>query len=281
MQIKRYTFIFVIWSVLFLSLSAAQAQTAINYRFLEVVDTAGKPVVDAKVETFQRYDLGGRPQSTQQTDHNGTIRKLPVWIGDTSTSGLKVSKPGYFTYEDERAVNDSDGIWIQVEIPQYDPDGPIKIQLFKIPTTVAERKAIEVEQQKRELLLATKRGDAATVRRLLQAGLNANTTDVHGIPLILWAVTNFNVETIKALLAAGADVRSTDKPGRNALLYYMYYAYQHQIDEEVVRSLIEGGADVKAVNTNGETVLTYADHAGAVKIITLLESAGAQRKRQM
>lgn len=274
MQVKRLTFVFVIVFVLFLSLTTAKAQTAVNYRFLEVLDTAEKPVVDAKVETF---GTGGSPLSIQQTDEDGTIKKLPVYYGDYNTSSLKVSKPGYLTYED-KGLFDRYSILLKGENPQYDPDAPIKIELLEMPATSAEREAVEVEQQKRELLLATKQGDAATVRRLLQTGVDANTTDVNGIPAILWAVTKGDVETIKALLAEGADVRSQYKPGRKALLYYLHYTYKGAINDELVRALLEAGADVNAADKNGTTALMLAKQIGDTKIIELLESAGAQHK---
>ncbi|MEW6731024.1 MAG: hypothetical protein AB1489_06785 [Acidobacteriota bacterium] len=53
MQITRSIIVFVILalSTFFLFLTTANAQSAVSYRFLEVVDTAGKPVTGAKVET--------------------------------------------------------------------------------------------------------------------------------------------------------------------------------------------------------------------------------------
>src|SRR5262245_36258172 len=97
MQLNRCTFASIL-ALVFLPLTA-QAQGAINYRFLEVVDTAGKPVVSAKVETFQFRDF--KQQSTQLTDEKGAIKKLPVFYGDFSTYFVRISKPGYLTYEAE------------------------------------------------------------------------------------------------------------------------------------------------------------------------------------
>ena len=85
----RLTFVPVILLILFFPLTAAKAQTGVNYRFLEVVDTAGKPVVKAKVET---------ERSKQETDDNGIVKQFEILSGDFSTRGLKVSKPGYLTY---------------------------------------------------------------------------------------------------------------------------------------------------------------------------------------
>lgn len=272
MRVKRYTFVFVVLSVLFLSLDDVKAQTAVSYRFLEVVDTAGKPVADAQVEPI------GSNSVPLKTDESGLVRNFPVYYGDFNTRGVKISKPGYFSYEDKRLFTYYYSPLLSGENIQHDPRAPIRIELLKMPATPAERKAVEAEQRKRELLMATKHGDAATVRRLLQTGVGADTTDAHGIPAVLWAATTGEAETLKALLAAGADVRSKGKRGRKALLYYLRYTVNGVIDEELVRSLLKAGASVDAVDSNGTTALMLAKQTGNARIIKLLESA-AQRRR--
>ena len=134
-----------------------------------------------------------------------------------------------------------------------------------------------MEQRKRELLLATKLGAAATVKGLLQGGVDANSADVNGISALLWAATSGDAETIKALLGAGAVVRNTGKPGPKVLLYYLYYGveYKRVIDEEVVQGLVKAGADINAVDINGTTPLMLATQSGNAGIVKHLESAGA------
>lgn len=145
-----YAFVIIALPVIFLSLTAAQAQTAVNYRFLEVIDTAGKPVKDASVET-----LGGC-RETRRTDQSGRLEKgLRVCGGDYTTTGFKVSKSGYFAYEDLGFISG----------PFSDRTGqPIRLELLIIPKTDAERKAVGGEQRKREFFTAAKNGDSATVR---------------------------------------------------------------------------------------------------------------------
>ena len=57
------------------------------------------------------------------------------------------------------------------------------------------------------LLLAAKRGDAAGLRALLEAGVKANTTDASGVPAVAWAALAGGDAAIRQLLDAGADVR--------------------------------------------------------------------------
>jgi hypothetical protein len=272
-RVNRSTFAFVVVSLLFLSQGEAQAQTAVSYRFLEVVDTAGKPVADATVEPISSYS------SPLKTDENGVVARIPVYQGDYNTTGLKVSKPGYYTYEDRHLFSHRHDILLQGEKPLYDPRERIKIELLKMPATSAERQTVEAEQRRLELLTASKHGDAATVRRLLHDGVKANAKDVHGIPAILWAITSGDAKTVQALLASKADVRSKNKPGRKALLYYLRYAIVNgQHNEALVRSLVKAGADVNAAESDGATVLMFAKQIGDAKIIKLLEKAGARSK---
>ena len=271
MRATRNIFVFVTlpFCVIFLSLTSANAQTAVNYRFLEVIDMAGKPVADAKVETVGSG--GNRPY---QTDEKGTVSKLPFYYGDFHTTGFKVSKPGYVTHEE--SIPPDDHLYSKLlygEVPQYDSKN-LKVVLLKLPVTERERKAFEAEQRKRELLRAVRWGDPAMVEKLLEDGASATATDVRGIPAILWAVAIGDKRKIEALLNAGADVRDKKRSGRKALLYYMYNL-KHEYDEEVMRALIKRGADVNAVDED-ETILSLAKRYSNARIVKLLEDAGAR-----
>jgi ankyrin repeat protein len=258
--------------LIFLPLTA-KAQGAVSYRFLEVVDTGGKPVPSAKVETFAFRD--GQHQSTQETDENGAIKKLPVFYGDVNTYFISVSKSGYVTYEAERTL--SNHRVFELEIRGYDPYGPFKIELLRMPTTESERKAVEAQRQRWELVSAVRRPDTAKVTMLLKTGVDANETAEYGIPVILWAASDGSVDIVNALLDAGADVRSKDKSGRRVLLHYLAgYAAAATLQLELVQRLIEAGADVNAVGKNGVKVLAAAKRLGDANLVKLLESAGAQ-----
>jgi hypothetical protein len=271
MQLNRWTIAFVFAAIVALPFTPVQAQTAVNYRFLEVVDTAGKPLAAATVETGLAAPL--------KTDEKGAVPALPVYSGDFNTRSLKVSKPGYLTYEGGELLTPTarDEHLLRGEDPKHDPKLRIKIELLKDPVTPAEQQALAVAQHKRQLLWAARQGDDAAVRRLLRTGVDANAADVDGIPAILWAASSGKVAVIKELLAADADVRSKDKPGRKALLYYLYYTTKDEDDVELIRALIKAGADVNAADYSGTTVLSLASKSTNPEILKLVKKAGAIR----
>jgi ankyrin repeat protein len=208
-----------------------------------------------------------------------------MYFGDYNTLDIKVSKPGYLTYEEKnffafhRGRGDESEHYetlLKGESIRYDHKTPIKVELLRMPTTSAEHRTFEVKRQEQELLKAVKYGDAETVRSLLQAGASANATDIYGIPAILLAAIIGNAETIKALLAAGADVRSKNKPGRKALLYYLYSTPGFEI--ELAQSLIAAGADLNAKLYDGETMRSVAKGIGNEELINLLKRAKSKPK---
>ena len=257
--------------VLVTSLVAAHAQTATTYYFLEVIDTAGRPVPGATVESI------GNTSRPLETDENGVLKDFPVSVGDFNTLGFKISKTGYLTFE-QRELYEYRGYWtlLKGEIPSYE-EKRIKVVLLRTPNTADERVSVEAEERRRELLLAVKRNDVATVQKLLEAGVSPNATDVYGIPVILWAAARGHPPTIKALLTAGADVRQQKGRGRKALLYYLdMLRNDNPVDVAVVRSLIEAGADINAVNAHGQKILSLAKQTNDAEVITILEGAGAR-----
>ena len=283
MQMIKYIYVFVIivLSTIFLSLTAANAQMVADYRFLEVVDTDGKPVAGATIET-----LSDR-REVLQTDQKGQLSIILRISSNFEIAELKVAKPGYFSYEDIGIISG----------PFTDRSNRrLKLELLKISGTAAERRAVEDEQRKREFFLAAKNGDSATVRKLLQAGLSANltTTDLRGVPVakdfpvIIFAVTSGDGETFKALLAAGADVRNKDQPGHNVLLYYLSGGFSRyfsrtepkkanliNIYEDGLKKLIKAGADVKVVsNDSGQTTLMLAAYNGTAGMVKILLDKG-------
>lgn len=316
MLLIRYMFISItfILSTFTLLLTNAHAQGTSSYRFLEVVDISGKPVVGAKVE-----QLGTGTKDNLQTNKKGIVPKVTVYLGDNCTTGIKVSKSGYVTtiikffyydshyttketsetlkssyviYEDLGVIEDYKRrqkyyYLLQGEVPQYSEflPIPIKIQLLKLPVTAEEQKNFEVEQKNHELIPAVIKRDIVTVQTLLQAGANPNTIYVNKIPAILWATVNLDVEMVKRLLTAGADVRDKNKSGRKALLYYLQTLYQSNYAEprakqtpsiELVETFIKAGVDVNVADREGKTALTFAKQVGNEEIIKLLESAGAR-----
>lgn len=271
-------------SICFVSFISAAGQTPPgDYRFLEVVDTDGKPVAGAIVEALG-YDRG-----VTSTDLKGQSG-LRTGMRDFRRVEFRVSKPGYFSYEDIGDLGD--------HLIGHSHK-TLKLELLSTDGTAAERRTAEDQQRKRDFFVAVKKGDFTTVRKLLQAGLGANltTTDLRGIPVtkdipvIIWAAASGDGETVKALLAAGADARSKNKPGHTALLYYLkaasYLLPGTGTDDEKaslirsyedgLRMLIRAGADINAVGKGmaGQTPLILAAVRGTPGTVKMLLNAGA------
>ena len=97
-----------------------------DYAFLEVLDSKGKPVPDASVES--RGNISG----SLKTNENGKVRFEAGRDPRNLTSSLfTISKAGYFTFFDLGFYGQGSCEW-----EKY-----VQLELLKIPQTKAERKA--------------------------------------------------------------------------------------------------------------------------------------------
>lgn len=268
-EMTSRTFTFAVFCLLLLT-NTAQAQTPspVSYLFVEVKDTSGKAVDDATV-TFDKVKT--------QTDKDGVAKASHLSWYNERRYDLQVSKAGYLTSEHVLFPYclQSYSIHIRESFPDSAPDPtncnaiPISIRLLKIPVTEAERRSIEADQRKRQLLLAAKRGDAASLLKLLDAGVSPETKDDKGVPAIVWAAFASNADTIKTLLDRGAVVRNKNPLANQALLVYLtdgvrndksFYEQQAAVQprDEVVRKLVDAGADLNIQGSYRGTVLNNA-----------------------
>ncbi len=113
---------------------------------------------------------------------------------------------------------------------------------------------------------AVKRGDSSTVKKLLQAGANANSHDsLYQTPLHD-AAANGHSEIADMLVAAGADVDATDILFGETPLHRA----SRQKSTAIIEVLIRRGAMVNARDKEGETPLHQAaehGHKGIVRIL--------------
>ncbi|HEX8070826.1 MAG TPA: ankyrin repeat domain-containing protein [Pyrinomonadaceae bacterium] len=128
-----------------------------------------------------------------------------------------------------------------------------------------------------ELYEAAAAGDAETVRRLLQAGVDVNVvvnvscpTPCCNVSPLMAAAEAGHVGVVFLLLRHGAEVNAQDSVGWTPLMRAA--AARHL---EVARLLLAYGADVYRKNDAGETALTWAQCKGATDIVELLIAAGA------
>lgn len=135
------------------------------------------------------------------------------------------------------------------------------------------------------LLAATFGNDTATIRQLVEAGVNVNAANVFGSTPLMNAATNGNYEAVKLLLARGANVNAVSAPpgflvknGTIALGTFtpliLASAYG---PSNVVKALLDASADVNAKEARGMTPLMYSvttDH-GDIAITRMLIARGA------
>ena len=261
-------------SCLFLLTNTAYSQTPspTTYFFVEVKDTSGEAVAGATVT------VDGRLQGS--TNEDGSAGVTSVGGYGPLRYELQVSKAGYLT--SEHAVfaycMQSHSIYTRDSLPDGPfehkncKEMPISVQLLRIPVTAVDRQRVETEEQKRQFLLAAKRGDAASLLKLLDAGIKPGTTDDGRVPAIVWAAYAGDPETIKALLERGAVVKNRNTLAHQVLLLYLSegigndrrlgqdQAAAVQQREEVVRRLVEAGAGVNIKGSHRGTVLNLAIH---------------------
>lgn len=99
-----------------------------------------------------------------------------------------------------------------------------------------------------ELVRASQKGDLESVRQFVEAGVEVNSTDEHGMGPLL----TFTPSVVEYLLSKGADPnRQKNESGAPVLVGVAYMN-----NAECVRLLLEGGADPNSVTERtGETPL--------------------------
>jgi ankyrin repeat protein len=117
------------------------------------------------------------------------------------------------------------------------------------------------------LMKAIDDGQITEVRRLLEAGVNANAMDEDGQSPLMAAACANNVKALDLLLQYGADVKRAYADGWTAL----HMAVDFSIDSTIQRGgapgdepldaifwLLAHGADVSAETERGETAVDFA-----------------------
>jgi outer membrane protein assembly factor BamB len=115
-----------------------------------------------------------------------------------------------------------------------------------------------------ELWTAARKGDAATVKRLLEAGVDVNSKTPYGATALSFAAEKGHVEIVKLLIAAKADVNVKDTfYSATPLTWAM-----SKNSTPVIRELLDAGA------TGGDQVLLSAVRSGDAELArVVLEKA--------
>ena len=120
------------------------------------------------------------------------------------------------------------------------------------------------------LIDAVTRGERATIRALLDQGVDVNAPQGDGATALHWAVHLNDHETVSALLDAGAEVDATNDLQVAPLLIAATSG-----DAAVVRLLLDAGADPNGGPPERERPLMRAAWVGTVGVVTALLDAGA------
>lgn len=128
------------------------------------------------------------------------------------------------------------------------------------------------QQVYEDLIIAVVNDRADEVKRLLSRGLDPNSVDPNGDPLLFIASRAGNTATVDVLLAAKASVDQKNRFGDTPL---MAAALNGKLD--IVRKLRTRGADL---NPRGWTPLIYAATGGHDDIVAYLLDQGADINAQ-
>lgn len=110
------------------------------------------------------------------------------------------------------------------------------------------------------LVSASRTGDTAGIRSLLQAGVDPNTcvAGVNGWTPLFHAIHKNQLEAVDTLIGGGADVNR----GSPSFTPLMAAVGNGQLP--IARRLLDAGADPRAVNNDGASVFSVAVSGGAL-----------------
>jgi uncharacterized protein len=137
--------------------------------------------------------------------------------------------------------------------------------------TVALLASVSVAAAGREvpLIEAAKKGDAKTLRALVQNG-DVNAAEADGTTALHWAAHRENVEAVDLLLRAGANAKVANRYGVTPLSVAATGG-----NAAIIERLIAAGADPNATMPGGETPLMTAARTGRPDAIRVLIVHGA------
>lgn len=133
------------------------------------------------------------------------------------------------------------------------------VDLIKAVTTALAAKDGKQAQHETfgTLALAAKKGDTATVKTLVEAGIPVDSANWEGETGLMMSAAYGRLTVLQYLLSKGADINARDKNGSTAL---HYAAAESQV--EAIGILIQAGADVADTNSFNWTPLMQSAHKG-------------------
>ncbi len=128
----------------------------------------------------------------------------------------------------------------------------------------------KTDPQREKLFEAAKKGDVATVKMLVENGVDTKVADEKGLTPLIFASQNGHAQVVNLLLEKGVDVNAMSTDGTTPL---MEAAARGHL--EILTSLTDGKAYVEARDNLGRTALMLAATRGRNGSIEALVAVGA------
>ena len=123
------------------------------------------------------------------------------------------------------------------------------------------------------LVAASRRGNAGTLKVLLDGGADLTLTTSDGHSALGVASRYGFLDGVKLLLAAGANVNSAGPRKWTPLMEAVINEREGRVP--ILRALLDGGADLAPLNDDGQSALAVAARNGRLDCIRTLLAAGA------
>lgn len=117
---------------------------------------------------------------------------------------------------------------------------------------------------------AASKGDAATLKQILDKGVNPNWETDTILTTLTCAVRSDSAECVTLLLDRGANPNLGDKYGDTPLMYIAMCN-----DLQMMKILLDNGAEIDIRDNDGQTALMKAANYGSMKAVEFLLNAGA------
>lgn len=131
----------------------------------------------------------------------------------------------------------------------------------------ANLESIHPETNRTPLFMAIQNQHDETVKILLEHKANINHRIEHEVNPLAEAALRGNLATIKLLVKAGLDINEQTTLGATPLMFSMIREIP---DESITAWFLENGADPLTTTKGGLSAIDYAARAGSVRLVTIL-----------
>ena len=127
-----------------------------------------------------------------------------------------------------------------------------------------------LSNSEKEFLSKSSKGDADSVYKLIQAGVNVNVEDRDGMTALMMASENGHIDLSGELITAGANVNAQALRGNSGLICAASKGHN-----DCVKKLLEHGNNVNVPGIYGDTALMHAAKNGNKECLEVLIHCGA------